>query len=119
MNQTFYNLTTGFSMLLGVSLWFGVSMHFDEAGKLEYELNPASIKGSPYGKVLALAMQGPIDLYWHNGETHESAEILNKEHEHADGTSHSHGEHDHGEHDHGEHDHGEHDHGEHLSLIHI
>ena len=29
-------------------------------------------------------------MYWHFGETHESAEILNAEHVHPDGTSHSH-----------------------------
>ena len=79
-------------MLLGVCLWIGFSLHLNREEKLGYELNPASVKGSPYGKVLALAMQGPIDLYWHYGETHESAEILNAEHEHPDGTSHSHGD---------------------------
>lgn len=29
--------------------------------------NPLGIKMSPYGEVLAMAMQGPIDLYWHGG----------------------------------------------------
>ena len=79
-------------MLLGVGLWVGFSLHLDKEKKLGCELNPASMKGSPYGKILALAIQGPIDLYWHFGETHESAEILNAEHEHPDGTSHAHGD---------------------------
>ncbi len=29
--------------------------------------NPLGIKMSPYGEVIAMAMQGPIDLYWHAG----------------------------------------------------
>jgi len=94
-------------MLLGVGLWVGFSMHFKAEDKLDYEPNLGCIKGSPYGKVLALAMQGPIDFYWHEGQTHEHAETLNAAHSHADGTSHSHDDHDHSHgHDHA-HDHGD------------
>ena len=90
MNQNLYRIIASGSMLLGIGLWVGFSLHLDNGKKLDCELNPASVKGSPYGKVFALAMQGPIDLYWHFGETHESAELLNAEHTHPDGTSHSH-----------------------------
>ena len=94
-------------MLLGVGLWVGFSVHFNAKDKLSYEPNPGCIKGSPYGKVLALAMQGPIDLYWHSGQTHESAEILNAEHQHSDGTVHKHADHGH---QHSDDHHGHHDH---------
>ncbi|MFK7910254.1 MAG: hypothetical protein AB8F34_06585, partial [Akkermansiaceae bacterium] len=66
---------------------------FNSKGELEYEPNVACLKGSPYGKVLALAMQGSIDFYWHKGSSHEHAEVLNAEHHHDSG--------DHGDHDHG------------------
>lgn len=101
MNKNTYRLITGSSLLIGMGLWVGLSVHFDSEDKLSYEPNPVTVKGSPYGKVLALAMQGPIDIYWHSGQSHEHAEALNVEHEHQDGTSHSHADH---AHDHG-HDH--------------
>ena len=65
-------------MLLGVALWCGFATRFNAEKKLSYEPNPGSVKGSPYGKVLALAMQGPIDFYWHQGQTHEHVVTLNK-----------------------------------------
>jgi hypothetical protein len=50
-------------------------------------LNVLGINGSPYGEVFAMAMQGPIDTYFHmgmNGETHT----------HASGETHDHGDHE-------------------------
>jgi len=92
MNSNIYRITTCGSLLLGVGLWAGFSIRFNDKGSLAYDSNPASVKGSPYGKVLALAMQGPIDFYWHQGETHSHSEILNDDHsEH----SHSHSGHSH------------------------
>lgn len=103
MNQNFDKVVTACSVLLGIGLWVGFSIHLNNVKTLDYDVNPACVKGSPYGKVLALAMQGPIDLYWHNGETHESAEILDKEHQHADGTVHSHTDHNEEVDDHADH----------------
>lgn len=34
---------------------------------LKVPLNPLGINGSPYGEVFAMAMQGPIDTYFHGG----------------------------------------------------
>ena len=34
---------------------------------LDAPVNPFGINTSPYGEVLAMAMQGPIDTYWHKG----------------------------------------------------
>ena len=57
--------------------------------------NVLHLKKSPFGRTLALAMRGPVDVYWHRGEPHE----------HPPGEEHSHG-HDHGHgHGHG-HSHG-------------
>lgn len=58
-----------------------------------FQPNPLGVKGSSYGAVLAMAMQAPIDTYWHGGSE-----------------DHSHCDHDHGvcthDHDH-DHDHDE------------
>ena len=64
--------------------------------------NVLHLKKSPFGRTLALAMRGPVDVYWHRGEPHE----------HPPGEEHSHG-HDHG-HGHG-HGHG-HSHGSKTGL---
>lgn len=107
-------LLVGSTLVVGVGLWGGFAQHFNKLDKLSYEPNIATIKGSPYGKVLALAMQGPIDFYWHQGQTHEHASILNN-HVHDENCTDcgSHGEahgHDHSGHGHAHHHHG-HDHG--------
>jgi len=33
--------------------------------------NPFELKGSPYGEVLGMAMQDPVNLVWHGGQRHE------------------------------------------------
>jgi len=35
---------------------------------LDYPVNPLGVNRSPYGEVFAMAMQGPIDAYWTQGE---------------------------------------------------
>jgi hypothetical protein len=54
--------------------------------ELEAPLNPLGINGSPYGEVFAMAMQGPIDIYFHGATNHDHNDA-----EHAD---HEEGEHD-------------------------
>lgn len=85
------------TLIAGVALWGGYAQRFNSEGKFEYEPNVACIKGSPYGKVLALAMQGSIDFYWHKGVSHDHSEVLAAENPHhegcADGCDHDH-EHD-------------------------
>jgi hypothetical protein len=46
--------------------------------------NPLGVKMSPYGEVFAMAMQGPIDLYWHAGADHGA------DHEHGENCDHDH-----------------------------
>ena len=45
--------------------WQAVSLR--EAGRLDMVPNFAAIGRSPYGKTLAMAIQGPVDNYWHKG----------------------------------------------------
>lgn len=53
-------------------------------------LNPLGINTSPYGEVIAMAMQGPIDIYWHGGaddhcneEGHVHGEHCDHDHEYS------------------------------------
>ncbi|MBT8036177.1 MAG: hypothetical protein KJO21_01415 [Verrucomicrobiae bacterium] len=99
MNVTTYSIAIGCTLVLGAGLWGGMATQFNARGQLDYKPNVACVKGSPYGKILALAMQGPIDFYWHEGASHEDTSILNQDaHEHdascADGCD------DHSGHDH-------------------
>ena len=40
---------------------------------LDFPTNPLGIHRSPYGEVLAMAMQEPIDTYWHQGQLAQAA----------------------------------------------
>ena len=73
------------ALIAGAALWGGMAVKFAAEDKLSYEPNVACLKGSPYGKIFALAMQGPIGFYWHEGKTHEHASILADDHEHHAG----------------------------------
>lgn len=83
------------TLVVGAGLWVATAKSLELSTKLDYTPNVLTIKGSPYGKVLALAMQGPIDSYWHYGQTHEHVDILNAEdgseaHDHGHDHDHSH-----------------------------
>ncbi len=53
--------------------------------ELNPPLNPLGINGSPYGEVFAMAMQGPIDTYFHIG-------MDGVGHQHGPGSDHNHSE---------------------------
>ena len=78
----------------GVALWSGgaVALHPDES--FHSTPNPFGIKRSPYGKVIAMAMQGPIDAYWHAStcEDPDHCDKCKAAHHHHDGEEH--GDHD-------------------------
>jgi len=57
----------------------GVSRSLATNDEIKAPLNPFGINTSPYGEVFAMAMQGPIDVYWHS----------------TDRQSHTHGDHPH------------------------
>jgi hypothetical protein len=62
--------------------------HMARNPELDTPLNPLGINRSPYGEVIAMAAQGPIDTYFHNGSGHEH------DHDHAHDHDHS-GQHEH------------------------
>lgn len=80
--------------------------------------NPLGINRSPYGEVLAMAAQGPIDTWFHEGETHDhSHHECTEDHVHGEDCSHGHDERGHDDHacteDHQHDEHCVHGHGSH------
>lgn len=47
--------------------WAWQAVALREAGHFDMVPNFAAIGRSPYGKTLAMAIQGPVDAYWHKG----------------------------------------------------
>lgn len=54
---------------LGVTAWAFAGRRLVEDADLKVPLNPFGINGSPYGEVFAMAIQGPIDTYFHNASS--------------------------------------------------
>ena len=52
----------------GVCAWAFVGRPLTGNPELNAPLNPLGINGSPYGEVFAMAMQGPIDTYFHGAQ---------------------------------------------------
>jgi len=113
-------ITTIALALAGGAMWSFSGIKLAEDEGFAYKPNPLGIKRSPYGQVLAMAIQTPIDADWHGG-----LEIHDHDHEggHSHDHGHGHGDHGHGDHDHDscdhdscDHDHGDHDHGDEPSA---
>ncbi len=91
MKQSIHVHLTRFGVLaLGLGIWHFAGKSLQEAGQYEREPNVLCLKGSPFGKTIAMAMQGPVDVYWHEGEAHdhvhapgESCSECDGGHEHA------------------------------------
>jgi hypothetical protein len=68
--------------VLVVGLWGGLSLTagLKRSGKLDYRPNPLTLNGSPFGRTLALAMRGPVDVYWHRGNVHDHDHDHSHEH---------------------------------------
>ena len=66
--------------------------HMARNPELDTPLNPLGINRSPYGEVIAMAAQGPIDTYFHNGSGHEHDHDEHAKHEccHEPGCEHEH-----------------------------
>lgn len=62
----------------GVLAWASAARPLVADKDLNVPLNPLGINGSPYGEVFAMAMQGPIDTYfhgvWNGGAGHQHEE---------------------------------------------
>lgn len=49
----------------GAVLWSAGTLALHPDDSFHFKPNPMGVKRSAYGKVFAMAMQGPIDAYWH------------------------------------------------------
>lgn len=66
---------------LGLAAWAGAGKSLHEREAFKFTPNVFSLKGSPFGRTLAMAMQGPADVYFHQGEGHDHS----SGHKHAPG----------------------------------
>ncbi len=99
MNRT--TITTLTLALAGGGMWAFCGNHLAENHGFDYQPNPMGIKRSPYGQVLAMAIQSPIDADWHGGlEIHDHP---HGDHDHSHGCDHDH-DHDVAEHAPSDHD---------------
>jgi hypothetical protein len=80
-------------MVAGAAGWAVLGGNLRSDGKLDHRPNPLCLKGSPFGRTIALAMRGPADVYWHRGEVHEHGP---DHHEHGPDCGHEHGADPHG-----------------------
>ncbi len=55
-------------VLCGAALWSHGASRLAAGGDFNYRPNPLGLKMSPYGQVIALAMQGGVDADWHGAE---------------------------------------------------
>jgi hypothetical protein len=90
----------------GVLAWTLATHSLVENPDLDVPLNPLGINRSPYGEVFAMAMQSPIDSYFHAGmgeanHQHAPGESCSdqcsepvKKHEHDENCEHDHENHD-------------------------
>ena len=64
--------------------WAWQTISLRQAGHFDMVPNFAAIGSSPYGKTLAMAIQGPVDDYWHKGrEAHHDHAEPGGEHVHS------------------------------------
>lgn len=74
----------------GVTVWALATPPLIARSDAKFPLNPFGINTSPYGEVIAMAMQSPIDIYWHGAEEHGH---VHDEHCNHDSEEHGHDEH--------------------------
>ena len=67
-----------------VVLWGWQVERMSDRGLLDFTPNPAALGGSPYGRTLAMVVQGPVDTYWHGGA--EPGHVHGPECNHEQGT---------------------------------
>ena len=80
-------IIAGLLVLSGLGFaWLG--KHWQEDGRFdEAPRNVLHLKQSPYGRTVAVAMRGPVDIYWHRGSTHDHG---GGEHSHDEDSDHQH-----------------------------
>ena len=65
MSRITTNVVTVALLGAGAAAWALAGRPLTTNAELDVPLNPMGIKGSPYGEVFAMAMQGPIDTHFH------------------------------------------------------
>lgn len=65
MSRTRTNAISTALIGVGALAWVLAGRPLITNPRLDVPLNPLGINGSPYGEVFAMAMQGPIDMYFH------------------------------------------------------
>lgn len=77
MSRITTNVVTVTLLGAGAAAWALAGRPLTSNSDLDVPLNPMGIKGSPYGEVFAMAMQGPIDTHFHGvlggGSGHQHA----------------------------------------------
>ncbi|BCU78245.1 hypothetical protein [Luteolibacter sp. LG18] len=84
MRRPSSNTLTYLLLGTGAAAWIVTSRPLVGEDSLCIPSNPFGVKRSPYGEVFAMAMQGPIDTYWHGGEDCHDPGCTNPEHHHID-----------------------------------
>jgi hypothetical protein len=71
----------------GVALWSYGANRLASGGDFDFRPNPLGLKMSPYGQVIALAVQGGIDSDWHGTEARTGDHACSAcGHDHGNGT---------------------------------
>ncbi|MEM1085054.1 MAG: hypothetical protein AAGI48_13160 [Verrucomicrobiota bacterium] len=87
------SFTTSVLGLTGLGMAWYAGGELRDKGNFDYRPNPLGLKASPYGQVIAMAIQTPIDADWHGGlEVHD---LPGEDGESEGGHHHGH-DHDHG-----------------------
>lgn len=91
MSRTISNALSACLIGTGACVWAFAGRPLVVKPELNVPLNPLGINGSPYGEVFAMAMQGPIETYFHGtvgaaDHQHEDGHA-NCDHQSADGDS--------------------------------
>lgn len=82
-------ITTSALAIAGFALWSYAGNQLKNGGSFDYHPNPMGLKMSPYGQVIAMAIQTPIDADWHGAiEVHDLPVDDEPEHQHHEGCEH-------------------------------
>lgn len=67
----------------GIAMWSYGSARLASGGEFEYRPNPLGLKESPYGQVIAIAMQGGVSSDWHGVESGGAVACTGCGHDHS------------------------------------
>ena len=88
-------ITSSVLAIAGIGLWSYAGHKLNQEGAFTYDPNPLGIKRSPYGQVVAMAIQAPIDADWHSanrgrmtadGDVAKNAPVAEPHHDHSNCT---------------------------------